>query len=308
MYPSDCIQRSFPPYTLVKYPADKKHDPSYASYRSRIYKGNDLVCSAPSKSIPFDTFRELYRLDECIVEEFVEGVMINMFYDDGWKIATRSTVGAECTFDSDRTFASLFQDCEVPYEEMNIDCFYSFVMQHPEHAIVHPVSKPTLYCVSIFGNHLSIFLTPRRFTFSSYEEAIEKAQEGTWKGLVIKCNGVRTKIRNNRHVELDALKLNMPFKERYFAMRGTPAYKTYLAHYPDKEKGMELEKRFQATCQHLYQSYRDCFIYKLYSAKEHSFKDALYDLHGIYLQELYPRSMYRKRVEEYVLKHLKIVG
>jgi hypothetical protein len=136
---------------------------------------------------------------------------------------------------------------------------------------------------------------------------MEKAQEGQWKGLVIKCNGVRTKIRNPRHMELEALKLNMPFKERYFAMRGKPAYQTYLQHFQDKEKGMELERRFQATCQVLYQAYRDCFIYKIQSAKDHMFKNALYDLHGIYLQELYPRAMYRKRVEQYVLKHLKIV-
>jgi len=307
MYPSDCIQRSFPPYTLVKYPVDKKHDPLYAPYRSCIYKGDTLVCSSPSKSIPFDQFRELYSFEDCVVEEFVEGVMINMFYDDGWKIATRSTVGADCTFDSDRTFASLFQDCDVPYDQMTINGCYSFVMQHPEHCIVSPVSKPTLCCVSMFGNQLSTVIPPKRFLFSSYEEMLEKAQKGTWKGLVMKCNGVRTTVRNNAHRELEALKLNMPFKERYFVMRGTPAYKTYLSHYPDKEKGMELEKRFQATCQNLYQSYRDCFIYKLYSAKEHFFKDALYDLHGIYLQELYPRSMYRKRVEEYLLKHLKIV-
>lgn len=307
MYPSDCIQRSFPPYTLVKYPNDKKHDPAYASYRSRIYKGNDLVCSSPSKSIPFEQFRELYRLEDCVVEEFMEGVMINMFYDDGWKIATRSNVGAHCSFDSDRSFASLFQDCEVPYEDMNINCCYSFVMQHPEHTIVTRISKPTLYCVSILGNNLSIVLPPPRFTFSSYEEVMEKAQEGQWKGLVIKCNGVRTKIRNKRHMDLEALKLNMPFKERYFAMRGKPEYQTYLQLFSDKEKGMEIEKRFQNICQILYQSYRDCFIYKLQSAKDHMFKSELYDLHGIYLQELYPRSMYRKRVEQYVLKHLKIV-
>ncbi len=307
MYPSDCIQRSFLPYTLVKYPMDKKHEPTYASYRSRIYKDRQLVCSAPSKSIPFEEFKTLYPFDTCVVEEFVEGVMINMFYDDGWKIATRSTVGAECTFDSERTFASLFQDCEVPYEQMNINCYYSFVLQHPEHTIINPVSKPTLYCVSVFGDHLSNILPPPRFTFSSYEEAIQKAQEGQWKGLVLKCNGVRTKIRNNRHMELEALKLNMPFKERYFAMRGKPSYQTYLENFQDKEKGIELEKRFQATCQVLYQAYRDCFIYKLQSAKEHPFKSALYDLHGIYLQELYPRAMYRKRVEQYVLKHLKIV-
>lgn len=306
MYP-DLIQRSFPPYTLVKYPPDKKHDLVYASYRSRIFKGKFILCSAPSKSIPFEQFRELYPFDTCVVEEFIEGVMINMFYDDGWKIATRSNIGANCTFDSERTFASLFQDCDVPYEEMNINCFYSFVLQHPEHTIVNPVTKPTLYCVSVFGDQLSTILPPPRFTLSSYEEAIEKAQEGQWKGLMLKCNGVRTKIRNKRHMELESLKLNMPFKQRYFEMRGKPSYQTYLQHFPDKEKGIELERRFQTTCQNLYQSYRDCFIYKIQSAKDHMFKNELYDLHGIYLQELYPRSMYRKRVEQYVLKHLKIV-
>ena len=233
--------------------------------------------------------------------------MINVFYDDGWKIATRSNVGGHCNFDSERDFSSLFQDCDVPYDQMNINCCYSFVIQHPEHIIVNPVSKLTLYCVSMLGDSRSTILPPPRFHLFSYEEAIEKAQEGQWKGIVIKCNGFRTKIRNKKHMELEALKLNMPFRERYFAMRGKPAYQTYLLHFQDKEKGIELEKRFQATCQHLYQAYRDCFIYKLQSAKDHPFKSALYDLHGIYLQELYPRSMYRKRVEQYILKYNHLI-
>jgi len=307
MYPNDCIQRSFPPYTLVKYPNDKKYEFLYSPYRSRIYKGTQLVCSSPSKSIPLEEFIQQYPIEYCEVEEFIEGVMINMFYDDGWKIATRSTIGAECTFDSDRTFASMFYECDIPYHLMNINCCYSFVMQHPDHTIVNPVSKPRLYCVSTQGDDISTIIPPPKFDFFSYEDAIEKAQEGLWKGLVIKCNGVRTKIRNKAHQEIEALKLNVPFKERYFKLRGTPAYQIYLSHFPDKEKGMDLEKRFQSTCQNLYQSYRDCFIYKIESVKDHPLKSALYDLHGIYLQELYPRGMYRKRVEQYLLKHLKIV-
>ena len=307
MYPSDCIKRFFHPYTLIKYPNDKKHEPLYASYRSRIYKESVMVCTSPSKSIPFDDFRKQYLIENCEIEEFVEGVMINMFYDDGWKIATRSNVGAECNFDSEHTFASLFQECEVPYEQMNQNCYYSFVMQHPENIIVNSISKPTLYCVSFLGDHLSTIIPPKRFKFSSYEEAIEKAQEGQWKGLVIKCNGIRTKIRNKKHHEIEALKLNLPFKERYFKLRGTPAYTIYLEHFHDKNMGIMLEKKFENVCKNLYQSYRDCFILKKQSAKDHSLKNALYDIHGIYLQELYPRSMYMKRVEQYVLKHLYLI-
>ena len=53
--------------------------------------------------------------DDCVLEHFVEGTMINVFWDytiNEWNIATRSNIGAKCKFnmDSDKTFRYMFLD------------------------------------------------------------------------------------------------------------------------------------------------------------------------------------------------------
>ena len=297
------------PYTLLKYPPEKKYDPIYRNFRSVIYKGDTLVCMSPSKSVPLD---ETIPLTDYTVEDFVEGIMINAFYDDSWKIATKSNIGAHCTFDSTRTFAELFDDCKeavgLSLDTLNPEFSYSFVMQHPDHRIVSPVTKPTLTCVAKFKvdeEFLSDVFPPVRHIFSSWEEAKDAAQKGLCKGLVFKYKGTRAKIRNAMHHSIEQMKLNVPFPERYVKMRHTPQLAEYLFYFPEeREKANALETKIQNKTILLHNTYRNCFMFKKEKAKDHPMKSVLYDLHTIYLQELYPRSLSKKRVEEYVCKHL----
>ena len=297
------------PYTLIKYPPEKKYDPLYRHLRSAIYKGDTLVCMSPGKSVPLD---ETISVTEYTVEDFVEGIMINAFYDDGWRIATKSNIGANCTFDSTRTFAELFDDCKAEVglclESLNTEFSYSFVMQHPDHRIVSPVTKPTLTCVAKFKGEeefLSDLFPPTRYLFATWDEAKAAAQKGLCKGLVFKYKGTRAKIRNAMHHSIEQLKQNVPFPERYVKMRQKPQLKEYLFYFPEeKVKADTLERTIQEKTAFLHTTYRNCFMFKKEKAKEHPMKSALYDLHNIYLQELYPRSLSKKRVEEYVCKHL----
>ena len=301
------------PYTLMKYPPEKKYDPLYRNRRSVIYKGDTLVCMSPGKSIPLD---ETIPVADYTVEDFVEGIMINAFYDDGWKIATKSNIGANCTFDSTRTFAELFDDCKaavgLSLESLNPEFSYSFVMKHPDHRIVTPVTQPTLTCVSKFKGEeeflSDVFPPPRRW-FDSWDEAKDAAQRGLCKGLVFKYKGTRAKIRNVMHHSIEQMKQNVPFPERYVKMRNKPQLAEYLFYFPEeKEKADALETTIQNKTLLLHNTYRNCFMFKKEKAKDHPMKSVLYDLHTIYLQELYPRSLSKKRVEEYVCKHIYKIG
>ena len=297
------------PYTLMKYPPEKKYDPLYRKLRSAIYKGDRLVCMSPGKSVPLD---ETIPIGDYTVEDFVEGVMINVFYDEDWRIATKSNIGANCRFDSPRTFAELFEDCKqavgLDYDMLNKNLSYSFVMQHPDHRIVTPITKPSLVCVAKFHGEeefLADLFPPARHLFSSWEEAKEAAQRGLGKGLVFKYKGLRSKIRNRMHHSIEQLKQNVPFPERYIKLRNKPQLKEYLFYFPEeKGKADALETKIQEKTQLLYTTYRDCFMFKKEKAKEHPLKTVLYDLHTIYLQELYPHSLSKKRVEEYVCKYI----
>ena len=110
-----------------------------------------------------------------IAQEFVEGTMINVFYDPAatsWQIATRSTVGGNMSFfqsttsnansgantnasSNAKTFNEMFQDACVT-NQLNIHTLhpgfcYSFVLQHPCNRIVVPFSKPQLYLVEAYS-------------------------------------------------------------------------------------------------------------------------------------------------------------
>jgi hypothetical protein len=140
--------------------------PTYGLCRSIIVNAeNDIVGFAPPKSISSESFITNYSLqdDDIIVEEFVEGTMINVFWDPSigvngaWEIATRNTVGAASSFyksKDSKTFREMFLEAckatNLVLENLNKNYCYSFVLQHPENRIVVPFKVPNLYLVALF--------------------------------------------------------------------------------------------------------------------------------------------------------------
>lgn len=149
-------------YMIVKY--DKKtvlpHQYYQVGYmRSMIIdtKSKTLVCIAPSKSISLSEIE-----NECKkttpptpihYEEFVDGVMINVFWEkdkNRWQYATRSNVGADIRFyiqnASCKTFRVMFDEalveCNIDLNVLPKEWCYTFVLQHPENRIVSPVKAP----------------------------------------------------------------------------------------------------------------------------------------------------------------------
>jgi hypothetical protein len=137
-----------------------------------VNKNNALVSFSPPKSYPLDIFMNSYIIDgkrnEYIVaEEFVEGTMINVFWDPciglsgSWEIATRNTVGANVSFFKQtkavmkpKTFREMFLEA-LSYNNLDLNLLsknytYSFVLQHKENRIVVPFTKPQLYLVAVY--------------------------------------------------------------------------------------------------------------------------------------------------------------
>lgn len=139
---------------------------SHGLFRSVILNSlNDVVCFSPPKSYSADKFMEKYpspQTSPIVAQEFVEGTMINVFFDPSvgltgcWQIATRSTVGANITFfkGANKTFNEMFVEACVENKlfisTLNPHFCYSFVLQHPSNRIVAPISKPQIYLVEVF--------------------------------------------------------------------------------------------------------------------------------------------------------------
>ena len=149
-------------------------------FRSLIFKNGKLVVFSPPKSVTQEMFNEkIIEMKEkeakvhITAEEFVEGTMINLFFDQlttqeegeevqqgegEWEISTRSTVGAKMSFFRDgeesKTFRSMFLDAMIEngleFDHLNKDYCYSFILQHPDNRIVTPITKPQLYVAAVY--------------------------------------------------------------------------------------------------------------------------------------------------------------
>ena len=161
-------------YNLLKY--DKEFllidlIPTVGLLRSVITnQQGELLCFSPPKSRSIDSFIKKYKANDCYCEEFVEGTMINLFFDKNkgesgdWEIATKSTVGGKVSYftsnntkvsgNSVNTFREMFLDaCNHTNLEFNMlkkEYCYSFVLQHPDNKMVQNIRNPRLYLISVY--------------------------------------------------------------------------------------------------------------------------------------------------------------
>jgi hypothetical protein len=187
--------------------------PTYGLCRSIILNDENKVLGfSPPKSIPCDHFIKKYpsKSDTIIAEEFIEGTMINVFWDDklgvkgGWEIATRNTVGAGSYFyksPNAKSFRTMFLEAayenKLILENLSPSYCYSFVMQHPDNRIVVPFQKKKLYLIGIYhiqyldNNNICVYSKqinqaknydwmdatiyfPKQYEFQTYSELIEQ--------------------------------------------------------------------------------------------------------------------------------------
>ena len=217
-------------YTIVKYNKEFLRQDlinTYGLLRSVIVSEQKVLSFSPPKSLTADKFMSQYptKNEHIVAEEFIEGTMINVFFDSThgfngtWQISTRNTIGANVSFyqNSKLTFNQMFMEACV-YNNINIQCLnprycYSFVLQHPSNRIVIPFKNPQLYLVRIYEiiqtsegiivmeenlsevKNSGLFIStgikfPEKYEFSAYSELIEKFASGntpyTIMGVIVK--------------------------------------------------------------------------------------------------------------------------
>jgi hypothetical protein len=154
-------------YNIIRYSKEFLRPDLISSYgllRSVILSGPKVVSFAPPKSLSGENFMLKYptKTEHIVAEEFIEGTMINVFFDPTygvngcWQIATRNTVGAEVSFYkwSNMTFNQMFLEAcinnKFNIQTLNPAYCYSFVLQHPANRIVVPFKKPQLFLVAVY--------------------------------------------------------------------------------------------------------------------------------------------------------------
>ena len=315
--------KQFQDFKLIKYNKKFITDENITTlgkWRSVIFHNEKMVSTSPIKSTRLNQFIKTNNIQDCYVQEFVEGTMINCFFIPtiGWEIATKSNVGANCKFQSKKTFREMFLEIfsiESMENVLDQKYVYSFVMQHPENKIVAPIPKARIVLVELYKiineeiipqdiYNLTTYLElPNIYCLQAddtWETIIERFNDCEWYkvGCIIKNKHTnqRTKVRNKNYEQIHNLKgKNNKLKYIYYSLRKSKKIQQYLENYP------EHKKLFDTFCEELHvwtykllSNYRDCFIHKKATLKEYpfAFRIHMYNLHQIYLKQLRPNNLY----------------
>ena len=256
----------------------------------------------------------------CFIEEFVEGTMINCFYipEVGWEMATKSNIGANCKFASKKTFREMFLETWegdfINNTILNKEYVYSFVLQHPENRIVSIVSTPKIVLVELYqiiNNEIIKFNIHNMKLPFPKPKIYKKKKNDTWKtvytkfhnydwnimGCIIKnANLDRSKIRNQTYETIHKLKGNHnKLQYIYYNLRKMKKVQHYLKYYPEhKEQFDKFATEIYQWTHHLFENYKNCFIYKENKLPNYPFQYRIhmYNLHQIYHKQLRANNLY----------------
>lgn len=194
------MSKEYNSYQILNYNPEVvcDNDTETGVYRSIVLDNETkaVLCVAPPKSVTFDHFRECGSVSEIngvldllrentelqdshaqslVVNQMVEGTMVNLFYDkrtETWEIASKGAIGGNYWYfrtsyenvghnTTQLTFRDMFLDAlQAPrgtplndvalLNEMPKTFMYSLVLQHPENHIVLNITHPTLYLVAAY--------------------------------------------------------------------------------------------------------------------------------------------------------------
>lgn len=309
---------------------------SLGLFRSVLFYKNQLKCYSPPKSLNINIFVNNFQAKECLVEEFVEGTMINIFYDNEsnkWEIVSKSTVGGNVTYFKEQpTFKELFNEIctenNITFDNLPKDNCYSFVFQHPKNKFVIPIVNKRIVLVAVYNisgyqikeldkdeyiKFLNNVDVPYKIEFNSYEDLVNNYGSNntpyTIMGVVVKhTSGVHTKIRNPNYENLKSLRGNCPkLQYQYLFLRSSQNVEPFLRYFPENKEAFEkYRNQVHKFTRNLHNYYIKCFVKKEIVLKDAPFqyKPHLYNLHKKYIEMIGTGGIITKMIVIEYINHL----
>ncbi len=305
------------PYALIHYDKDTSDMtlPHVGLFRSVIWdaNANKPVCAGPVRGLSAEQAAADGvdpSAEGVIVEEFVDGVMVNMFYNGtDWVISTRTQLGADNHFYGTRPFHELFWEtfaaAGLTKDDLCRTITYSWVLQHPEERIVvapeYGIAR--LFLVETTGETeaLAKFRTKRYTDLKSLEDLMERVAAwgkrfgAKWQGLVVKTpDGKRYKFRTAEYNAAHHLRGNQAKRPYTWLERwGEGRLSEYLRLYPEERSDAETTVEGFKTCtQELFELYQ-----KVYRRRElplgqapQKYRKLLWDCHAANAGAYFPNT------------------
>lgn len=313
---------------ILKYNKKALNQSNYKTlglFRSVIIQNNRVLGFSPPKSLPSHSNEFLFENEQNNqYQEFVEGTMVNVFYDkemNEWEVATRSVIGARNNFyNNTKSFRKMFLECmnetNLEFDDLNKQYSYSFIIQHPENRIVLKIDKPRLILCSVYemdetNNVYELDIKSIKNTlhnkvdfiqtYNDIQDMEDAKQRYAFHstpfhivGFVIRNGVYRTKVRNPNYEYVRQLRGNQRKNQfQYLNLRQNGKVHEFLKYYPEyNDEFQTYREQVHLFTRKLQNYYKECFIYKKHTLGEFSFeyRNHLYKLHNIYLNELLPKK------------------
>jgi hypothetical protein len=265
----------------------------------------DTEANLPCCVAPFAARRDqkIPSDSELRLEDFVEGVMINVFRARGdaeTHVTTRSKLDADGSFYSERSFRELFEEA-MDAKRTSLDeiekligapsddvaaTFITMVLAHPEHRVVRTVEQANLWAiyrgsvsndgtVSFFTEDLPTAWRPKTYSLTfkgefaelkaKFEE-IKGSKPWYWQGLVVHSGLQRWRFRNAEHdrVRKDLRGTESNSFGRFLRLRSQKRVQEYLRIYQEDSNDFQgFERDYRGLTKTLYAWY--CKVHKEHS-------------------------------------------
>ena len=320
---------------LIKYKKKDLNDETIKTlglFRSVVLDENKIVCISPPKSLPYDKNKG-YKL-----YEFVEGTMINSWYDfieSKWRISSKSIIDAENRFyENQKLFCEMFfeccENCNLDLNILDKTICYSFVFQHPNNRLINVVEEPSLYIVSAYKNNNNNTFTkidykdlqyitydtkvklPSRY-FSSGEDVVKKLNNGDAPlinmGIVLAEEGTNyhSKVRNRTYEIIKKFKMNnTKLINTFLNLKRKNMDHIYLKLFPENITDFNnYLNDYYVLINYLYNLYYDINVTKSVelSSLDKIYKINLNNIHTYYVQNLREKNMRinKQYIDSYVI-------
>jgi len=281
---------------------------------------NKILMVSPSKSMKYEDFINKYpNINDVIVEKFIEGTMMNVFWDpefETWEFSTKTNIGGNTTFFNERTFRVLFEEvleyAKLDVNQLDKNICYSFVFQHYENRIVSNFQEKKLYLIEAYKiindtiqildtrallkteafNNTKVLCPTIYDSNRSYQELYEYYTNKTLSykimGVVIrdKSTNIRTKIRNPCYEMVRRLRGNNPkLQYHYYSLLKEDMISLFLTYYSEyTDNFVSFEQKDKLFNETLYKNYVSCYIKKEKQLNEYpkNYKTHMYNIHQIY--------------------------
>ena len=308
-------------------------------FRSVLTDGKKVYVYSPPKALPFSSVKD-DNYDDYILEELVEGTMINLFWNDylnEWDIATKNSLGGKYSFyqDNKKTFRTMFLEAmdnqQVEFDHFNKNLCYSFVLQHPDNRVVIPFQTATIVLTGLYkieGTNVTVLdkhqckvpniLFPKTLEqYSDYKGSSWQDLEDyfnqmnldyriTGTNIYNPSTGLRSKLRNPTYEYVRRLKGNSPkIQFQYYSLRQVGKVGEFLKYYKEyRTTFSQLRNDLHQFTMQIWGNYKRCYVQKEKPLIEFpkKFRVHMFNLHQIYLNDLRELGHYISR--QIVIKYV----